>query len=166
MPVGALGEQMFRTDIEYISARNHRRIHFILPLKPNDFSRTRKFTSVRHPVIRRIVDPQRVTIGIHIAQRKPRTARNGSMLRIETLVCKDLVTFALIGRLQSNNLPELKTLLAMRNSKKIVLDLREVRLVDREAITFLANFEKHDTTITNCPPYIREWIRRERASDK
>ena len=85
------------------------------------------------------------------------------MLRIETSVGEDLVTFALIGRLQSDNLAELKRLLEMRNAKKIVLDLREVRLVDREAITFLVNFEKHDATITNCPPYIREWIRRERS---
>ena len=79
---------------------------------------------------------------------------------------EDLVTFALIGRLQSDNLAELKRLLEMRNGKKIVLDLREVRIVDREAITFLGNFEKHDGTITNCPPYIREWILRERTSQQ
>jgi len=77
------------------------------------------------------------------------------------------VTFALIGRLQSENLPELKRVLETRDgNKKIILDLREVRLVDREAITFLANFEKRNATITNCRPYIREWILRERASQQ
>ena len=86
------------------------------------------------------------------------------MIRIETSVDGDLMTFALIGRLQSENLPELKRLLEPRDgNKKIVLDLKEVRLVDREAIMFLANFEKHNATITNCPPYIREWIRSERG---
>ena len=89
------------------------------------------------------------------------------MIRIETSVRGDLVTFALIGRLQSDSLPELKRLLETPDGiNKIVLDLKEVRLVDREAITFLANFEKPNATITNCPPYIREWILRERRSNK
>ena len=86
------------------------------------------------------------------------------MLRIETSVRENLVTFALIGRLQSENLPELKRLLETRDgNKKIVLDLKEVRLVDRDVVTFLASFEIDNGRITNCPLYIREWIRRERT---
>jgi len=86
------------------------------------------------------------------------------MIRIETSVHGDLLTFALIGRLQSENLPELKRVLETPNTiKKIVLDLKEVRLVDREAIRFLMSFETDNGRITNCPPYIREWIRRERT---
>ena len=73
------------------------------------------------------------------------------------------MTFALIGRLQSENLAELKRLLEMRDGKKIVLDLKEVTLVDREVVTFLASFEIDNGRITNCPPYVREWIRRERT---
>lgn len=88
-------------------------------------------------------------------------------MRIETSVRGDLMTFALIGRLQSDSLPELKRLLESGNGiKKIALDLKEVRLVDREAITFLAEFEKPNAMITNCPPYIREWILRERTSQQ
>jgi ABC-type transporter Mla MlaB component len=84
------------------------------------------------------------------------------MIRIETSERRDLVTFALSGRIQAEDLPELKRVMDSY-SKPVVLDLTSVKLVDREAITFLANLETGNATITNCPPYIREWILRERA---
>ena len=84
------------------------------------------------------------------------------MMRIETSERGDLVTFALSGRIQTEDLPELKSVVESY-SKPVVLDLTGVKLVDRETITFLANFETDNATITNCPPYIREWIRSERA---
>lgn len=84
------------------------------------------------------------------------------MIRIEISESGDLVTFVLSGRIEKGDLGELKTLLE-KNEKAVVLDLKEIRLVDREAVRFLANFETHNAKITNCPPYIREWIRRERA---
>jgi hypothetical protein len=87
------------------------------------------------------------------------------MIRIETSESEDLVTFALIGRIQSKFLLELKRLIESYN-KPVVLDLKGVKLVDREAITFLANLETDNATITNCPPYIREWIRSERAQHR
>ena len=40
---------------------------------------------------------------------------------------------------------------------------RFFKLVDREAIRFLAEFEAAKGRITGCPTYIREWIRSERA---
>jgi ABC-type transporter Mla MlaB component len=85
------------------------------------------------------------------------------MIRIEKLENGDLVTFVLSGRMQEEDLQELKTLLKKHNKQNVVLDLKGVKLVDREAITFLANFETENARITNCPPYIREWISRERA---
>ena len=84
------------------------------------------------------------------------------MIRIETSESGDLVTFVLSGRIEKEDLGELKTLLE-KNEKAVVLDLKEIRLVDRETVRFLANFETDNARITNCPPYIREWIRRERA---
>ena len=84
------------------------------------------------------------------------------MIRIETSESGDVVTFALIGRIESNDLPELKRVIESYN-QPVVLDLKGVKLINREAITFLANFETDNARITNCPPYIREWIRRERA---
>ena len=84
------------------------------------------------------------------------------MIRIETSESGDSVTFALIGRIERNDLPELKRVIGSYN-QPVVLDLKGVKLIDREAVTFLANFETDNATITNCPPYIREWIRREQA---
>jgi anti-anti-sigma regulatory factor len=84
------------------------------------------------------------------------------MIRIETSVCRDQVIFAVIGRIESNDLPELKRLIESHDPP-VILDLKGVRLVDRDGVTFLADFETDNGRITNCPRYIREWIRRERA---
>ena len=84
------------------------------------------------------------------------------MIRIEISEGRNLVTLALSGRIQAEDLSELKRIIESY-SKPVVLDLTAVKLVDRETITFLANFETDTATITNCPPYIHEWIHRERA---
>ena len=83
------------------------------------------------------------------------------MIRIEASVRRHQVTFAVIGRIESNDLPELKRVIESHDPP-VILDLKGVRLVDRDGVTFLANFETNNGRITNCPPYIREWIRRER----
>jgi len=44
----------------------------------------------------------------------------------------------------------------------LVLDLNEVRLVDRDVVSFLASCEAKGITLANCPAYIREWIAREK----
>jgi ABC-type transporter Mla MlaB component len=90
------------------------------------------------------------------------TQRTQSMLRIEELDSGDLVTFVLSGRIQKENLKELKSLLE-KHHKSVVLDLQGVKLVDRDTVGFLASFETDQAKITNCPRYIREWILRERA---
>jgi ABC-type transporter Mla MlaB component len=87
------------------------------------------------------------------------------MIRIETSETGDLVTLVLSGRIQKEDLEELKSLVE-KHHKAVVLDLEGIKLVDRETITFLANFETDNATITNCPPYIREWIRSERAQHR
>jgi hypothetical protein len=39
-------------------------------------------------------------------------------------------------------------------------------LVDREAVKLLALSEAHGTELRNCPPYIHEWVTRERAETR
>ena len=57
------------------------------------------------------------------------------------------------------NLAELKSLIASeRNTYRIILDLKDVTLVDREAVHFLGQCETAKITLKNCPAYIREWI--------
>ncbi len=56
---------------------------------------------------------------------------------------------------------ELKTLLeGVEQVSRIAFDLQEVRLVDREAVRFLADCETRGIKLKNCPSYVREWIER------
>ena len=48
----------------------------------------------------------------------------------------------------------------------LAMDLKNVSLVDREAVKLLALSETNGTELRNCPPYIREWVTRERAETK
>ena len=84
------------------------------------------------------------------------------MIRIETSASRDQMTFAVMGRIEINDLRELKRLI-QSYAPHVVLDLKGVTLVHREVVTFLADFETDNGRITNCPSYIREWIRRERS---
>ena len=65
----------------------------------------------------------------------------------------------LSGRIEESSVPELQKLIeALGNANFITLDLQEVRLVDREAVRFLAACEDRGIKLRCCPPYIREWI--------
>ena len=83
------------------------------------------------------------------------------MIRIEIPERRDLGRFALSGRIQAEDLPELKRV-TESSSKPVVVDLTGVKLVDRNTVRFLANLETDNATITNCPPHIRKWMLRER----
>ena len=72
--------------------------------------------------------------------------------------------FTLSGRIEEEHVPELQKLVeAELEVASITFDLQEVRLVDREAVRFLASCEARGIRLTSCPPYIREWI--EKGSD-
>jgi len=45
----------------------------------------------------------------------------------------------------------------------VAIDLKEVYLVDRDAVKLLALIESNGTELRNCSAYIREWVTRERA---
>jgi hypothetical protein len=64
-------------------------------------------------------------------------------------------------------LAELEKLLECEASdRSIVLDLKEVKLVDRDVVGFLASCEAKGIELANCPAYIREWIKKEGAQAK
>jgi hypothetical protein len=46
---------------------------------------------------------------------------------------------------------------------RIFMDLGEVTLVDVEVVRFLSECEGGGVILVHCPPYVREWILRERA---
>ena len=84
------------------------------------------------------------------------------MLRIQKSANAGRVVFTLSGRIRVNDLAELQHVFALEGQTHGVnLDLKEVKLVDREAVRFLAHCEAEGTTLENCPVYIREWMRRE-----
>jgi len=75
--------------------------------------------------------------------------------------------FSVSGRLKITNLAELKKLIdAEVSGPRIVLDLKEVILVDRDAVRFLKRCESSGIEIRNCSAYIREWITRELDEDQ
>jgi hypothetical protein len=81
------------------------------------------------------------------------------MLKIERSEDSNQVTFSLSGRIEESDVAELRRLLdAEPNVKTILLDLEEVRLVDRDTVKFLATREAQGIKLKNCPTYIREWI--------
>ena len=50
-----------------------------------------------------------------------------------------------------------------QESGGFAIDLRNVLLVDRDAVKLLALSEAQGRELRNCSAYIREWITRERA---
>jgi hypothetical protein len=74
----------------------------------------------------------------------------------------DSVVFCLSGRIQTEQTETLRELLE-REGGRTALDLREVVLVDRDAVRFLAHCEKAGIELRNCPAYVREWVRSEEA---
>ena len=82
-------------------------------------------------------------------------------LKIQRCVQRDNAIFNLCGRIDIKELPELQRLLAAEEQKYVVLDLKEVKLIDREALRFLARCKENGIKVENCPAYIREWIVRE-----
>lgn len=86
-------------------------------------------------------------------------------LRIHRSVENDPPVFKLMGRIQAADVSELVALFGADSScNAIVLDLEQVKLVDRDAVRFLARCEETGAELRNCSAYIREWITQEKRS--
>jgi anti-anti-sigma regulatory factor len=79
------------------------------------------------------------------------------MLRIERFENGEIV-LALYGRIESHNLAELELLVDREIRRPLCIDLREVTLIDRDVVKFLARCEIEAIQLRNCPRYIRELI--------
>ncbi|HSF14092.1 MAG TPA: hypothetical protein VLK65_00910, partial [Vicinamibacteria bacterium] len=74
------------------------------------------------------------------------------MLKIQRSTNGDIV-FTMSGRLRAENVSELSALLAAESvGRALVLDLRDVVLVDREIVRFLRACEGDGVELRNCPP--------------
>ncbi len=83
--------------------------------------------------------------------------------RIETAARGRFTVFVLSGRIETPAIAELKRLFELQTEyRNIVLDLKDVSLVDRDVIVFLARCEADGVRLENCTPYLRDWMERER----
>jgi hypothetical protein len=83
--------------------------------------------------------------------------------RIETVARGRLSVFILSGHIETQAIAELKRLFERQTDcRDIVVDLRDVSMVDREVMRFFIRCEADGVMLENCTPYIREWMKREK----
>jgi len=82
-------------------------------------------------------------------------------MKIEKASQSGKTTVRLSGHFQAEHIGELNNQL-QDNGPGLVLDLKEVTVVDVEVVRLLGACEAKGVEIVHCPQYIREWINRER----
>jgi hypothetical protein len=83
------------------------------------------------------------------------------MLRIEKESDGHTTILRLVGRIQSVNIGNIRAQMDDENVR-ILMDLGDVTLVNVEVVRFLSDCEDEGFVLIHCPPYVREWILRER----
>ena len=84
------------------------------------------------------------------------------MLRIERHSDGCVSKLRLSGRIQSDHIACIRSAMNDGCARKI-LDLSEITLVDIAAVRFLISCEDEGIELVRCPPYVREWMVRERT---
>src|SRR5580693_9490005 len=83
--------------------------------------------------------------------------------RIDRVVSSEsLVVLFVSGCVTGEHVDMLRGVLEQESGGSAI-DLKNVLLVDREAVRLLAFSEANGTELRNCPPFIREWVTRESA---
>jgi hypothetical protein len=90
--------------------------------------------------------------------------RECEMLRIQKNSDGCVTKLVLSGRLQADCIDCVRSAMSDGCQSKI-LDLNEVTLVDLAAVRFLISCEDDGIELAQCPPYVHEWILRERAEE-
>ena len=81
--------------------------------------------------------------------------------RIDRMLIEQGVVLRISGRIAREDLDVLRN--ALEDGRVVALDLTEVELADRDAVTLLARTERDGIELRHCPAYIREWVTRERG---
>ena len=72
------------------------------------------------------------------------------------------IVFVLSGRIEKQAI-ELRRLFELqKDHRDIVLDLKDVGVIDRDVVHFVADCEANGVKLENFAPYIREWMEREK----
>jgi hypothetical protein len=73
------------------------------------------------------------------------------------------IVFVLSGRIEKQAIAELRRLFELqKDHRDIVLDLKDVGVIDRDVVHFVADCEANGVKLENGAPYIREWMEREK----
>jgi hypothetical protein len=87
------------------------------------------------------------------------------MLRIQRSENGEVV-FTLSGQMDEEIITELEALIdAETDGRRVALNLKNLTLVNEAAIIFLERCESNSIVLEDCPPYIREWIKRQRQGN-
>ena len=81
--------------------------------------------------------------------------------RVQRSPAADALVLMLSGDIAGDHTADLETLVDAGEGP-MVLDLKDVSVVDRAGVLLLARSEARGATLLNCPSYVREWIQRER----
>ena len=85
------------------------------------------------------------------------------MLKIQRSA-KGETVFGLSGRMEKEHIVEMEKLLGAEPAgRRIILNLKDITLAGQDEIYFFARCEERGIALTNCAPYIREWITRQRG---
>lgn len=79
------------------------------------------------------------------------------VLKVESVSDGSDTVLRLSGRIESDDVQDLKIQIGGR-TRGLVLDLEHVRLVDLDAVHFLAVCETKGIELQHCPQYVRQWI--------
>jgi hypothetical protein len=82
-------------------------------------------------------------------------------LRIEDVSNASETALSLSGRITSRDVQQLKARIGETRGP-FALDLAQVRLVDLDAVRFLAAAERGGVELRHVPPFVRAWILLER----
>ena len=88
------------------------------------------------------------------------------MLRIERSG-NGQVVFTLSGRMQTEDIEQFRQLVVVETpGQQLMFNLRDVTLVNQDAVTFLADCEAKGIKLENCPLHIRSWIDQEKRRNR
>jgi hypothetical protein len=82
--------------------------------------------------------------------------------RIDRFPTSQGLVLHISGRITRDDLDILRN--ALEGGNIVAVELAELELIDSDAMKLLAINEANGIELRHCPPYIREWITRERDS--
>jgi anti-anti-sigma regulatory factor len=83
--------------------------------------------------------------------------------RIDTAARGRFTVFVLSGRIEKPAIAELRRLFECQTDyRDLVLDLKDVSVIDRDVLHFFVRCEADGVNFENCPAYVCEWMEREK----